>query len=302
MQKKWIHAVQKLGMIFFGNLLYALAVTLFIVPNHLITGGTTGLALFFYRTAGIPVSVFVSVFNSSMFLLGAWVLGKQFAVNTVLSTVIYPLLLGLLEGADITGFVMEERLVAVLYAGLLIGAGIGVVMRSGASTGGMDIPALILKKKKNINVSAVIYLCDCIILALQMSSSDADSILYGILLIAVYTLALDKVLLLGGARMQVKIVSREYNAINLLLAEKIDCGTSLLHMETGYLHQEQNMILAVISNRDLPKVNQLVLEVDPEAFMIVSQINEVRGRGFTLSKLYRRDAQQASHFPEKESS
>ncbi len=155
----------------------------------------------------------------------------------------------------------------------------------------MDIPALILKKKKNINVSAVIYLCDCIILALQMSASDAGSILYGILLIAVYTLVLDKVLMLGGARMQVKIVSREHDAINRLLAEKIDCGTSLLHMETGFLHQEQNMVLAVISNRDLPKVNQLVLEVDPEAFMIVSQINEVRGRGFTLSKLYRKDAQ-----------
>ena len=110
-------------------------------------------------------------------------------------------------------------------------------------------------------------------------------------MIAVYTLVLDKVLMLGGARMQVKIVSREHDAINRLLAEKIDCGTSLLHMETGYLHQEQNMVLAVISNRDLPKVNQLVLEVDPEAFMIVSQINEVRGRGFTLSKLYRKDTQ-----------
>ena len=291
MQKKWINAAEKLGMIIFGNLLYALAVTLFIMPNHLITGGTTGLALFFYRTAGIPVSAFVSVFNITMFLLGAWVLGKQFALTTVLSTVIYPLLLGLLEGAGITGFVTEERLVAVLYAGLLIGAGIGVVMRAGASTGGMDIPALILKKKKNINVSAVIYLCDCIILALQMSASDAGSILYGILLIAVYTLVLDKVLMLGGARMQVKIVSREHDAINRLLAEKIDCGTSLLHMETGFLHQEQNMVLAVISNRELPKVNQLVLEVDPEAFMIVSQINEVRGRGFTLSKLYRKDTQ-----------
>ena len=112
MQKKWINAAEKLGMIIFGNLLYALAVTLFIMPNHLITGGTTGLALFFYRTAGIPVSAFVSVFNITMFLLGAWVLGKQFALTTVLSTVIYPLLLGLLEGAGITGFVTEERLVA----------------------------------------------------------------------------------------------------------------------------------------------------------------------------------------------
>ncbi len=293
MDKKWMNGAAKLGMIVFGNLLYALAVTLFIVPNQLITGGTTGLALFFNRMAGIPISGFVSVFNITMFLLGAWVLGKQFAVTTVLSTLVYPLLLGLLEGAGVAGFVMEERLVAVLYAGLLIGAGIGVVMRAGASTGGMDIPALILKKKRNINVSATIYLCDCVILALQMMSSDAYAILYGILLILVYTLVLDKVLMLGGARMQVKIVSREYDTINRLLAEKIDCGTSLLHMETGYLHQEQDLVLAVISNRDLPRVNQLVLGVDPEAFIIVSQINEVRGRGFTLNKVYRGEASEA---------
>lgn len=293
MDKKWMNGAAKLGMIVFGNFLYALAVTLFIVPNQLITGGTTGLALFFNRTAGIPISAFVSVFNITMFLLGAWVLGKQFAVTTVLSTLVYPLLLGLLEGAGVAGFVMEERLVAVLYAGLLIGAGIGVVMRAGASTGGMDIPALILKKKRNINVSATIYLCDCVILALQMMSSDAYAILYGILLILVYTLVLDKVLMLGGARMQVKIISREYDTINRLLAEKIDCGTSLLHMETGYLHQEQNLVLAVISNRDLPRVNQLVLGVDPEAFIIVSQINEVRGRGFTLNKVYRGEASEA---------
>lgn len=287
MKKNWFVLIRKLGMILFGNLLYALAVTLFIVPNGLLTGGTTGLALFFYRTAGIPVSLFVCLFNVAMFLLGAWVLGKQFAATTVLSTLIYPLLLGLLEGCGLPGIVMQDKLTAVLYAGVLIGAGIGIVMRAGASTGGMDIPALILKKEKNINVSATIYLCDCVILLLQLTGTDIHALLYGILLIAVYTVALDRVLLFGGAKMQVKIISREHEAINRLLAERIDCGTSLLHMETGYLHREEKMVLAVISNRDLPRVNQLILEVDPEAFIIVNRINEVSGRGFTLSKVYR---------------
>ena len=182
MKKNWTVFLPKLGMIVLGNLLYALAVTLFIVPNQLLTGGTTGLALFFYRTAGIPVSVFVCVFNVAMFLLGAWILGKQFAVTTILSTLIYPLLLSVLEHSGLPGIVMEERLTAVLYAGVLIGAGIGIVMRAGASTGGMDIPALILKKKRNINVSATIYLCDCIVLALQMMNTDIHALLYGILL------------------------------------------------------------------------------------------------------------------------
>ena len=284
---RWRGLVKKAAMITLGNLMYALAVNMFIVPNDLITGGTTGLALFFNRTAGIPVSAFVWCFNITMFLWGAWVLGKEFAVSTAASTVIYPLMLSILEWTGAAGFVMEEKLVAVVYAGLLIGAGIGVVMRAGASTGAMDIPALIGKKKWNFNVSFVIYLFDCIILALQVAAADIYSILYGILLIMVYTLVLDKALVMGTAKIQVKIVSREYRKINTLLGERVDCGTTLLHMESGYLHKEQEMILAVISSRDLPKVNQLVLAADPEAFIVVSQINEVRGRGFTLSKVYR---------------
>lgn len=277
----------RLGMILLGNAMYAAAVVLFIVPNGLITGGTTGLALFAFHSLGIPISLFVILFNVIMFLLGAWVLGKQFALTTLLSTVIYPLLLGMLQGMGVGGFVMEEKLVAVIYAGLLIGGGIGIVIRAGASTGGMDIPSLIMKKKLDVNVSFSLYVMDSVILGLQLITTDLYAILYGILLIMVYTAILNKVLVSGNVRMQVKIVTKKYNTVNRLITEGLDCGTSLLHMETGYLHREQDMILAVISRRDLPKLNQLVMNEDPEAFMVIHQINEVKGRGFTLKRVYK---------------
>lgn len=285
-EKIAVREFKRLGLIILGNLMYALAVVLFILPNGLITGGTTGLALFAYHTLGVPISLFVSVFNAAMFLVGAWVLGKQFAVTTVLSTVIYPVLLGILEGSGFGGFVLQERVVAVIYAGILIGGGIGIVMRAGASTGGVDIPSLILKKKFDINISFSLYLMDCVILGLQLIVNDSYAILYGILLIIVYTTVLNKVLLSGNVRIQVKIVTGNYEKINRLITERLDCGTSLLHMETGYLHREQEMILAVVSRRDLPRLNQLVMNEDPEAFMIINQINEVRGRGFTLKRVY----------------
>ena len=103
MEKKKTTAeiVLSLGEIVLGNIMYAAAVVLFIVPNGLITGGTTGLALFVNHSIGIPISLFVSVFNVLMFLLGAWVLGKQFALTTVLSTIIYPVILGVLEGLSL---------------------------------------------------------------------------------------------------------------------------------------------------------------------------------------------------------
>lgn len=279
--------MMRFGMILLGNAMYAAAVVLFIVPNGLITGGTTGLALFASHTLGVPISLFVSVSNVTMFLLGAWILGKQFAVTTVLSTIIYPLMLGLLGGMGFEGFIMQEKLVAVIYSGILIGGGMGIVMRAGASTGGMDIPSLILKKKLDINVSFSLYLMDSVILGLQLIITNRYAILYGILLIIVYTTVLNKVLLSGNARTQVKIVTGKYKTVNRLISEHLDCGTSLLHMETGYLHQEQDMILAVVSRRDLLKLNLLVMNEDPEAFMIINQINEVRGRGFTLKRVYR---------------
>ena len=302
MEKKQtaVREIIRLCQIVLGNAMYAAAVVLFIVPNGLITGGTTGLALFASHTMGIPISLFVSIFNITMFLFGAWILGRQFALTTALSTVIYPLMLGLLEGLGFGGFVMQEKLVAVIYAGILIGAGIGIVMRAGASTGGMDIPSLILKKKFEINVSFSLYLMDCIILGLQLISADSHAILYGILLIIVYTMVLNKVPMSGNVRIQVKIVSRKYETINRLIAERLDCGTSLLHMETGYLHREQEMILAVIARRDLPRLNQLVMNEDPEAFMIINQINEVRGRGFTLKRVYQDSAYQEQMYQEQE--
>ena len=274
----------RIGQIVLGNTMYALAVVMFIVPNGLITGGTTGLALFASHTVGIPISLFVSIFNITMFILGAWILGKQFAVTTVISTIIYPVMLGLLEGSGFGGFVLEEKMVAVIYAGILIGGGIGIVMRAGASTGGMDIPSLILKKKFDVNISFSLYLMDCVVLGLQFIVADSHAILYGILLIIVYTMVLNKVLMSGNVR------------INRLIAERLDCGTSLLHMETGYLHKEQDMILAVIARRDLPKLNQLVMDQDPEAFMIINQINEVRGRGFTMKRVYQDAAYQEADY------
>lgn len=286
-EKRTAARAAQIGAIIAGNFIYALAVVFFIMPNGLITGGTTGIALFVNHVTGLPVSVFVSVFNITMFLLGAWILGREFAVTTVLSTLVYPLLLGILERTGFAGFVLEERLVAVVYAGILIGGGIGIVMRAGASTGGVDIPCLILKKKLGLNVSMTLYLIDCVILGLQVMVSDMYSILYGILLIVTYTVVLNKALMAGDSRIQVKIISEHYKRINQLIGQRIDCGTSLLHMETGYLHKEQELILAVIARRDLPALSRLVMDEDPEAFMVINQINEVRGRGFTLKKIYK---------------
>lgn len=269
-----------------GNTIYALAVVMFILPNGLITGGTTGLAMFFYNHVGIPVQVFVSVFNVVMFSLGALILGKKFALTTIVSTFFYPFILSVFQQIPGLAAATDDRLLSVIFAGLMIGTGIGCVLRVGASTGGMDIPPLIMNKKLGLSVSMVMNVLDVGILLLQMAFSDREGILYGILLVLIYTTMVDRVLMMGNSRMQVKIVSEQYEEINQAIAEELDRGVTLMKSRTGHLKREGFVVLTVVTNRELMKLNQLIQRLDPKAFIIINQVNEVRGRGFTLKKKY----------------
>ena len=270
-----------------GNAIYALGVAVFILPNDLITGGTTGLGIAFEHYFDIPISAFVFCFNAVMFLLGAVVLGKMFALTTLISSFFYPIILGVFENIPQLGQITNDRMLATISGGLMIGFAIGIVIRAGASTGGMDIPPLVLNKKFGLPVSVMLYVFDFTILILQMLFSDKEQIIYGILLVLIYTVVLDKVLLTGHAQTQVKIVSKKHKEINQMIVQKLDRGSTLLYGETGYLHVDQPVIMTVISNRELSKLNQEVNKIDPEAFMIISRVNEVKGHGFSSNKIYR---------------
>jgi uncharacterized membrane-anchored protein YitT (DUF2179 family) len=280
--------MKKIATVLAGNTIYALAVSLFILPGGLITGGTTGLALVAYSQFNIPVAAFVAVFNIFMFIAGVMVLGRAFAFTTLISTFYYPFILGVFERVLGGSGITDDRMLGTVFAGILIGVGIGMVIRAGASTGGMDIPPLILNKKKHLSVSLTMSAFDCVILLSQMIFSNKEQILYGILLVLIYTVVLDKVLLIGRNQMQVKIISEKYEEINQNIQEKMDRGTTLLGSEGGYMRQASFTVLTVISVRQLSKLNELVMSIDPQAFMIINKVNEVQGRGFTLHKEYRR--------------
>ena len=279
--------LKKIATVLAGNTVYALAVSLFILPNGLITGGTTGLALVAHAKLGIPIAVFIGVFNIIMFVAGAFVLGKAFALTTMISTFYYPFILGVFERLSGNMVITQDRMLATVFSGLLIGAGIGMVIRAGASTGGMDIPPLILNKKWNLSISQTMSVFDCLILLSQMIFSNMEQILYGILLVLLYTMVLDKVLMTGRNQMQVKVISKKYDQISQEIQRRMDRGTTLLASEGGHLRESSFAVLTVISGRQLPKLNELVLEIDPNAFMIINQVTEVRGRGFTLHKEYK---------------
>ena len=254
-------------VVIFGNCIYAFGIAMFILPSGLITGGTTGIALFVNDVFHTPVTVFVFVFNTIMFLIGFFAFGWKFAANTIVSTFSYPIALELitrlLGGYRIT----DDLILCTVFGGICIGAAIGLVIRMGASTGGMDIPPLILNKYFKIPVSSSIYVFDMLILL-------------------VYSAVLDKCLMLGTTKMQIKVVSSHIDEIRTAVLKDIDRGVTLLNSETGFLRNNTMMLLTVVSMRELAKTEKLIHEVDPDAFVIINKVSEVSGRGFSSKKRY----------------
>ncbi len=280
-------SLKSIVFILLGNLVYAVAVVAFVIPNGLITGGTTGLSLFFNKQFGIPISSFVAVFNIAMFLIGLLVLGLKFALSTLLSTVLYPVLLELTQNISLLQGLTDDPLLAVILAGLMIGFGLGLVVKVGGSTGGMDIPPLVLNKKIGLSVSVGLYAFDFAILIIQMFFTNRESVLYGIVLVLIYTIVLDRVLLMGEKQMQVKIISNEYAKINDAILQQLNRGSTLLESQGGFERQDGYVVMSIVSKRELNQLQKIVSEVDPAAFMIINQVNEVRGRGFSMEKQYK---------------
>lgn len=281
---KDIFDIKKIFFVLLGNTIYASGLAAFVLPTGLITGGTTGLGLIANHYFGLPIEIFAAVFNVIMFVLAILILGKSFALTSLISTFYFPVILGVVQKIKGLQNLTDDPMLCTIFAGVSIGVGIGMVIKVGASTGGMDIPPLIFNKKLGIPVSVGLYVFDFAILIGQMLFRDKEKSLYGILLVMIYTVLVDKVLLMGKTQMQVKIMSKQYREINEMIHKKLDRGTTLYKTESGYLHEDGFSVMTVVSNRELPKLNALVMEIDDKAFMVISQVSEVKGRGFTLHK------------------
>ena len=285
--KKELRSIFNLKKIFFvllGNTIYCAGIVAFVLPTGLVTGGTTGLGLIVNHYFGVPIELFAAIFNTVMFLLAVVLLGKAFALTSLISTFYFPVILGVFQKIEWLQDLTDDPMLCTVFAAVSIGVGIGMVFKAGASTGGMDIPPLILNKKMGVPVSVGLYTFDFLILIGQMFFRDTEKSLYGILLVMIYTVLVDKVLLMGKNQMQVKIMSERYEEINEMIHQKLDRGTTLYRTESGYLHNKGFLVMTVVSNRELPKLNQLIMEIDDKAFMVISQVSEVKGRGFTLHK------------------
>ena len=271
-------------LVLVGNILYALTVKLFVLPTNLISCGTTGIALVVNHLTKLPVSIFIFIFNVVMLLVGWWILGRKFAMTTVFSSLFYPLALEVLNRTLGDVLITDNMMLAVLFAALGLGLSLGMVIRGGGSTGGMDIPPLILKRFFRIPVSASLWVFDFCIMLAQMMFHTMEDLLYGILLLIVISITLNKVMLLGTSKTEVKIISAKADLIREAILSQVDRGVTILHGEGGYSREGTEVLLSIVSNHELPKIERLARDIDPSCFMIINRVSEVWGRGFSFGR------------------
>lgn len=279
--------LKKIAILLSANLMYSFAVAYFLVPSGMVSGGITGLAIGLDNGFGIPKDLTVWVLQIALFAAGLFIIGKQFALTTLFSSFAYPALFSVMTRvAQRTGLLTEDPFLCMIFAGLIFGIGIGLVLRQGASTGGTDIIAVILNKKFGLSVSTVLYTVDALVLVTQIFFVDsAEQVLYGILFVLTYSVLLDVVLTSGKSRIQLQIISSKYEEINRMILMKFDRGSTLYRTEGGFSRVASYAVQTIIGKRELFRMREEVLNIDSSAFIVISQVSEVNGRGFTLEKI-----------------
>ena len=269
-----------------GNFAVAAAVIIFIAPQGIILGGSTGIALALTHYIPFTLSATVFVINMLFFVTGFICLGKKFALTTIANSILYPLAMSLLEQLPIAGKpVTDNIMLAAVFGGVLMGGGIGLLLRAGGSSGGTDIPALILNKHFHLNVSVLLYVIDGLVLCSQAFFSSIEQILYGIFVLALFTMTMNRIMLMGKSQIQLFIISDESETIRQqILAE--DAGATMFYVEKAYTGKQGKCIMCVIPRRKLYPITQLISATDPDAFFTISEVNEVRGAGFSFAKHY----------------
>lgn len=285
MKSSWKKFINMAAGVLVGNAVLAFTVVAFIVPHGIIMGGATGIGLTIHHYLPINLSVIIFVINGVLFLLGAIVLGKEFALATIASSFIYPTFLSIVQEIPGIDSLTDNIMLSTLYGGALLGIGIGLIVRVGSSTGGTDILALVFNKWFHIPMAALLYVIDFLVLGFQMFFSGTEQIMYGILNLVLTTIVLNKVMLLGQSQIQLFIISDKYEEIRERMLKGLDAGVTMVHIETGYGQENKKGVLCVIPNRKLYSVKELVQSIDEKAFITITQINEVSGRGFTMDRI-----------------
>lgn len=266
-------------VITFASAGYAVAVSLFLDPNSLAPGGVTGIAIILNRLTGLETGTWVLFINIPIIALGTWKLGWRFILSTGYCTLISSLFINLLSPF---GAVTEDLLLAAVAGGCLMAVGLGLVFKSGATTGGTDIIVKLLRIRfPQLKTGFLFFVTDAVIVAASgIVFKNVDVALYAGIVIAINSLLMDVVLYGRDGAKLVFIISDKHENITKRILEELDIGVTYISGSGAYSGKEKNVIMCVMKKQISPRAEAIVREEDPLAFMIVTSATEIFGEGY----------------------
>lgn len=268
------------GTILLGCTVFSLGFDLFLDPNNINVGGITGIAMILRELLGFgSIGAYFAAINIPLFLLGYKELGRRFFIGSMLGMLFSTVLLDLLTIIPVPKI---DLMLAALYGGGLTGLGLGLVFMAGASTGGSDIMAKLLRKRfRRLKLSRLMLILDIITVTLTgVVFRDITRTLYSALPLYVSALVMDSVIYGLDYSSMALIISDKYSEIVAEIARKLERGTTLLDAHGGYHGDSRQVVMCAIRRRQITELKDLVSRIDPNAFMILQDAHQVLGEGF----------------------
>lgn len=271
--------ISKIIFIILGNLFCSIAFNVFFIPNKLLSGGVGGIAIIIHYLTGIPTGISVFLLNIPIFLIGSKMVDREFAIFGFISMLCYSSLLTLTSGLS-KYFVVDDMILVAVFGGVINGIGMGLLFRNRLNQGGFDIIAAILKKKLNVNIGTGLLAANTIIVSLSSLLFGYKSAMYTLIAMYIGYSVLDKVETGFNIKKNVVIVSDKPEEVADVILKKVHRGVTFLQGTGGYTQQNKKVIYCIVTSRETAKLKELVEEIDPNAFFIVNDVVEVRGKGF----------------------
>lgn len=282
---KLLHQLQTIIPIIAGSAIYAFGLLYFIIPNELMEGGVTGITVLLNYAFNISPSISTMALNIPLFLVGMKILGKRQSVYTGLGISSLTLFLWLFELLIDRGYVVpfhteHDYILAALYAGVTLGAGLGIVFRFGGTTGGSDIIARIINRKFGFSMGQIILSLDILIIGLSLFFIPLERILYTLVAVFIASKVIDFIQEGAYAAKAFTIISDRAPDIANRISTEMDRGVTLIPAIGAYSMQAKHMVYCVVSRQEIRRLTGIAKSLDPRAFIIINDVNDVHGEGF----------------------
>nr|WP_241243005.1 YitT family protein [Paenibacillus whitsoniae] len=271
------HTVLEYVLLVVGSLIMAASFNSFLNPNHIASGGVAGMSTVVQHLTDIAPAITQWSLNIPILLLALWLLGQKFGIKAIVGSIVFPFCVLITSHI---GELTQNPLLAALYGGIGVGLGLGIVFRGRGSTGGFGLAAQMLHKYSGLSLGMCVAIFDGLVILLSAFIFTPENALYGLIALFVTTKTIDIVQLGFNYAKVAFIISDHTEAIRKAILVDLDRGLTELNGAGGYTGESRTVMMVVVKQNEVIRLKTLVRSVDPQAFVIISETNEVLGEGF----------------------